>query len=298
MIEDSDPTPGGGAICANCGEPLGGPFCSACGQENRNLARITVGQLVGEWFGNVFSFDSRLMRTLGPLVREPGLLTLEYLAGRRARHVPPLRLFVFLSLIMFVILAMAGTELSFELTGESGEQLVASGDRALGDDAKARAETDTATPAEPEGAPEKLASDADLGDLTQTTDAAELNRRLLDWAPRVALVLVPVIALILQLLHRRRQPLYMPHLIFTLHVHCFAFLLIPLAIVLDLPFSSFPPGKLLLLVGLPAYLYLAQKRVYGGGWLANVPRTALILVAQQAGFVVVMLPVLFLSAQR
>jgi hypothetical protein len=238
------------------------------------------------------------MRTLGPLVRRPGFLTLEYLAGRCASYVPPLRLFVFLSLIMFVILAMAGTELSFELTGESGEQLVASGERAMGDHAEARAETETKTPAEPKGAPGKPASDADLGDLTQTTDAAELNRRLLDWAPRVALVLVPVIALILQLLHRRRQPLYMPHLIFTLHVHCFAFLLIPLATVLDLPFSVFPPGKLLLLVGLPMYLLLAQKRAYGGGWLANVLRTVLILVAQQVGFVIVMLPLLFLSALR
>lgn len=261
-----------GSSCANCGVPLNGPFCSACGQENRNLARIPVSEILRDWLGDAFTFDSRLARTMVPLIQRPGFLTQEYLAGRRARYVPPLRMFVFLSLVMFLVLALAGTELSFQLTGEGGEQLVASGDMA-----RKSVEASTEAP---------------------TLDAAELNQRLLDWAPRVALVLVPAIALVLWLLHRRRQPLYMPHLIFTVHVHCFAFFLITVAKVMDLPFSEIPPGKLLLLVGLPAYLYLAQKRVYGGGWFANLLRTLVILVLQQVGFVLVMLPLLFLLGLR
>ena len=73
--------------CANCGEPLQGPFCSACGQENRNLARLSLGQISHDWLGDAFTFDSRLLRTLVPLVRKPGFLTGEYLAGRRVRRV-------------------------------------------------------------------------------------------------------------------------------------------------------------------------------------------------------------------
>lgn len=264
--------------CANCRQALSGPFCAQCGQAIRDVGRITVGQLVNEWFGNVFSFDSRLVRTLKPLITQPGLLTEEYLAGRRVRYVPPLRLFVFLSVVMLLVLALSGTHLSFQLSRD-GERLLGSGRYYEIPDAAESAE-----------------SGSDSDDMLKIRDAEELNRRLLDRSPQALLLLVPVVALFLWGLHRRRQPLYMPHLIFSLHVHCFAFLLVAAATLLDLPFDSFPPGKLVLMVGIPVYLYRAQKRVYGGAWLANVLRTVVLVVAQQICFIAVMIGLLFLTA--
>ena len=39
-------------------------------------------------------FDSKIFRTVQALLFRPGLLTVEYLAGRRKRYVLPLRLFL------------------------------------------------------------------------------------------------------------------------------------------------------------------------------------------------------------
>ena len=46
--------------------------------------------------------DSRLWRTLAALLFKPGHLTREFLAGRRARYLPPVRLYLVLSVLFFL----------------------------------------------------------------------------------------------------------------------------------------------------------------------------------------------------
>ncbi|WP_105102245.1 DUF3667 domain-containing protein [Microbulbifer pacificus] len=88
------------ARCANCDEPLLGPHCYACGQPEKSLVR-QFPELIGDFFSAVFGLDSRIARTFGPLLLNPGFLTNEYFAGRRVRYVSPVRLFVFLCLTAF-----------------------------------------------------------------------------------------------------------------------------------------------------------------------------------------------------
>ncbi|NNF41272.1 MAG: DUF3667 domain-containing protein, partial [Woeseiaceae bacterium] len=52
---------------------------------------------------DLLELDSRLWRTLIPLLRRPGRLTRDYLEGRRARYMPPFRTYLVLSLIFFVV---------------------------------------------------------------------------------------------------------------------------------------------------------------------------------------------------
>ncbi len=279
--------------CANCGEPLGGRFCSACGQENRNLARIRVGQLLQEWLGDVFTFDSRLFRTLAPLVAKPGLLTREYLAGRRARYVPPLRLFIFVSLVMFLVLGFTGVQFSYRVTA-GDEEIVAFGRHV--DTAPAAAADEAAEASEAGPAEDSAAGEADGLDLLDDPD--EVNRRILDRSPQAMFVLAPVFALFVWVLQRRRAPFYMSHLIFSLHVHSFWFLVVMASGLLDLPFPSQRPGKLLIALTFLPYLYLALRRVYGGGRLANLLRTAALGLAQLIAFFAVMLTLVMLTVLR
>jgi hypothetical protein len=86
--------------CENCGTPLYGPHCHACGQPIKGLVRH-FSSVLGDFFDTVFNIDSRVLRTVGPLLTRPGYLSLEYFAGRRVRYVTPMRLFLFLSLLMF-----------------------------------------------------------------------------------------------------------------------------------------------------------------------------------------------------
>ena len=88
--------------CLNCGTRLTGQYCGSCGQRARSRL-ISLWQLLSEAFGDLLEFDSRLWRTLIPLLIRPGRLTRDYLEGRRARYMPPFRMYLVLSVIFFVV---------------------------------------------------------------------------------------------------------------------------------------------------------------------------------------------------
>ncbi len=88
--------------CLNCGARLTGQYCGECGQRSTHRL-ISILELVRDAFGDLFELDSRLWRTIRPLLFKPGALTKDYLEGRRARYMPPFRMYLVLSLIFFVI---------------------------------------------------------------------------------------------------------------------------------------------------------------------------------------------------
>jgi hypothetical protein len=88
--------------CENCGAALYGEHCYACGQPTKGLVRHFT-SILGDFFDTVFNIDSRVLRTVWPLLARPGYLSLEYFAGRRVRYVTPMRLFLFLSLVGFFV---------------------------------------------------------------------------------------------------------------------------------------------------------------------------------------------------
>ena len=90
-------------LCANCLSPLAGPFCAQCGQHIADYHR-SVWRFVTDFFESAFSWDNKFLRTVDPLVRRPGWLTQEFMAGRRVRYVHPLRLFLFTSFVCLALL--------------------------------------------------------------------------------------------------------------------------------------------------------------------------------------------------
>ncbi|MDH5584569.1 MAG: DUF3667 domain-containing protein [Gammaproteobacteria bacterium] len=89
-------------VCLNCGTRLRGQYCGNCGQRSRSRL-ISIWQLLREAFGDLFELDSRLWRTVVPLLTRPGRLTRDYLEGRRARYMPPFRTYLVLSVIFFLV---------------------------------------------------------------------------------------------------------------------------------------------------------------------------------------------------
>ena len=90
--------------CKNCGTPLEARYCPECGQRGIDLER-PLPELLGEALRETLDVDGRAARTLWTLIRRPGLLTSEYLAGRRRRYSPPFRLYLIISLLFFVLTA-------------------------------------------------------------------------------------------------------------------------------------------------------------------------------------------------
>src|ERR1700747_803070 len=95
-------------LCDNCGAELSGHYCSRCGQRAETEAH-TVGHFMREAIEAFTHFDSRFWGTLRPFVRGPGFLTRDSFAGRRARYLPPLRLYLIMSVLFFVLNALLGS---------------------------------------------------------------------------------------------------------------------------------------------------------------------------------------------
>ena len=88
-----------GKKCLNCSKLLHGEnFCPNCGQIN-DTRRLTLGAMIAFAAASLFSSDSRLRNSMVPLLFKPGFLAKEFIAGRRARIVHPLRLFIWFLLV-------------------------------------------------------------------------------------------------------------------------------------------------------------------------------------------------------
>ena len=87
-------------ICGNCNATLVGPFCAQCGQHAHAGAR-NLGAVLHDGWHDFTHLDGRLWTTLWYLLARPGKLTVDYFADRRARYLPPVRLYLVLSLAFF-----------------------------------------------------------------------------------------------------------------------------------------------------------------------------------------------------
>lgn len=113
--------------CRNCGRALLGQYCRECGQRDRSRM-ISAWELVRDFLGDAFELDSRLWRSVIPLLARPGFLTREYLRGRRVHYTPPLRMYLVITLgLFFMLAALPGLQASFELPSDiritTGEQI-------------------------------------------------------------------------------------------------------------------------------------------------------------------------------
>jgi hypothetical protein len=271
--------------CLNCGSDLVRDYCAVCGQRNVDL-RLPARELAADALEDSLSLDSRMARTALPFLLRPGFLTAEWAAGRRARYSSPLRLYLLASAVFFLATGIAGG-LGPRLfrSGDAGPA-GAEAEEAVAEEVAAEAATAEARGAAREAAGllegseeahRELRSAGALGRFADDRwkhlaglSRAELRTRLeaafREWTPRVMFFLVPAAALILALLWRRGW--LAAHVVFSLHVHAFAFTAFTAMLLAGLlPWRGVESAlRGLLLLSLPLYLVLALRRVHGESW--------------------------------
>ena len=96
-----EPTAAVDAGCLNCGARLTGAFCAECGQKvlRTNPTVMDVARAVAE---ELTDLDGKFPRSMQALLTKPGLLTEDWLAGRRARWWSPVRLYLVISALYFL----------------------------------------------------------------------------------------------------------------------------------------------------------------------------------------------------
>lgn len=298
--------------CANCGAPLTGKYCSACGQRHHDHPVHDVGHFVREATEDLTHADSRLWQTLTALLFRPGFLTREFLDGRRARYLPPLRLYLVISVIFFVLVDLssrltAPPVVMFSYNGKSVDYQVIPRGKPGG----ATAAAHTPVPAAA-GAAAGLAAAAATPSGRQRlceqsgTYMVQHGGWLASWAPRVTqsclatvsegglerltddfehnleramFLLLPLVALAMKSFYRKPPRYYVEHLLFLLHYQVFLFVLLGVSTVLEMITSSgwvLSPIDTALAIYAPIYGYRAMRRVYGQGrWLTLTKLCAL-----------------------
>jgi hypothetical protein len=106
--------------CLNCGTEVPDRFCSHCGQENVET-KESFGHLLSHFFQDITHYDSKFVLTLKYLFTRPGLLTKQYVNGRRMDYVNPIRLYIFTSFVFFLILGIVNHADHDEETGKKVE---------------------------------------------------------------------------------------------------------------------------------------------------------------------------------
>lgn len=272
------------AFCYNCGIRLNGRFCAACGQKARPLG-ITVSDFVHDFIHETLHVDGRIFQSIRRLLMSPGFLTREYLQGRRAQWISPIRLYLIFSVMYFALSAFAPFRGVYDpnpgggwnFSGRSGLQIgiTAENDEDAEDEAKA------------------------LG--FENADALEqaVNRAVLAWIPRVMFLLLPFFAWLVALAFRRVDHNYLHHLIFAVHVHAAWFAVTAVAKAVELASQPLGQalGKLAVVFG-AVYVVLAFRSVYGKAHFSFARITVVLvtyLVVIVLAFIAVVLPI-FLPA--
>lgn len=66
--------------------------------------------LLRDMMEDLLDLDSRFVRTLKPLLFKPGRLTHDYMSGRRFRYAPPMRVYIFSSIVFFLLAAFLSSD--------------------------------------------------------------------------------------------------------------------------------------------------------------------------------------------
>jgi len=249
------------AACLNCGSELAGPWCSQCGQRTTH-PRPTVHELAHKALHEIAHFDGKILRTAGLLLFKPGALTREFLDGKRVRYVTPLRIYLLCSLLFFGTLGlMPASRLRMSVT---------KGDAQL------------------QQAAARVNKDPNI-----------LSHALQSAFPKAMFVLMPLFALIVFAFYWRQERLYVPHFYFSVHYHAFVFVLLAVYEGLGLIHNRVVGiARLLLLLGLFVYLFIALRRVYGGRRWMTAAKTAGIVPLYGTFVILAMAAIAYVTLRR
>jgi|AntDeeMinimDraft_8_1070380.scaffolds.fasta_scaffold00043_20 hypothetical protein len=284
-------SPSTSTLCKNCNSELQGDYCHHCGQQDKQYMR-SVFAVVGDLFGEIGHWDSRFYRTLRGLFLSPGFLSLEFVKGRHASYVPPLRLYFFISLISFMVLTLL-IDIDFKPQSpediEKAKQTHEQVQKSLPDDAQLFVEDSETGAAKPltaslEGTDipfmtEKEETELEIKLQHLTENPAQFVKKLISITPQMMLLMLPFWALFLKLIYLFGHRYYLEHLTVALHTHAFMLLTLMIVTIIDQSISPLIGAPNwgwiavigdwitnLLLIWLFVYLLLTQKRFYQQGW--------------------------------
>lgn len=269
--------------CLNCGGDLVDLFCAHCGQR-AVPADPTVSEIAGEVWQELSGYDGRIAATFRGLLH-PGRLTLDYLRGKRARYFSPIKLYLSVSVLYFLVASAApvSTAKTTEVDGPGGMRFTMTSSRGdvLTAEDRANIEKDLDT------APWLLRPML----KSLVTNPEGFRARLFEIMPRVFFAMLPVFAAVVALFYRRRR--FPVALVFSAHLHAFAFLILSIPEAAKMLHSTPVAATAAAIagIGFAVYALMSLRAVFGGGWPITIAKavgigTVYLLASIPAFFVI------------
>ncbi len=287
-------------ICLACGERVLDRYCGRCGQENTDT-RMPFGELIKHFVFDFLHYDKAFLKTIKILFVKPGHLTSIYLKGDRKTYFPPVKLYIFVSFIVFFVL--------FSFSQQDQQRIYQYNINEVRDKHRIiELNIFDRTLA----LPHRYISIEQL-DSTESTLPKNLRKSYFDYAlakktiemqkydehelgekffltlehniPKTIFIYLPLFATVLWLFNSKSKWLLFDHSIFTLHYFSFAlaaFLIFPICKILffvneDLLVFSEICGIALYFWSLVRYFYKAYRYVYGGSKIAGLLQTTVVI---------------------
>jgi hypothetical protein len=320
----------GSEPCRNCQTEYVGNYCPQCGQEAHTGAPTAWGFIYELLTRNILE-RGKLPHTLWRLVRHPGALTVDFLEGRRTRYIRPVRLYIGLSILYFLLLPIQGRDILSKMIShneQSGQE--------IDNDVRKELGLHTTTPpkstspnqsgksgephqpnqptlqitlgenGKPDGSDEfNFAANfpdngalgvvkrrlKHFGDMPANERNSAIARDFLNQAPKAMFFLVPVFALLLKFFFLWRGIPYGAHLLFAFHYHALLFFG---ALLLFLPMPGGVRATIIFLMCW--YLPLALRTTYGCSWFGAIWRWMMMSVLYFCAIVIALAMTLMTSA--
>ena len=310
MTKNSDIDHSKEVNCPNCQTNFAGNYCPHCGQPVKDYDQ-PVSFIFYNFLGDFFAFDSRFLRTFKYLLFKPGFLSYEFFNGRRIRYAPPMRIFIFVSFILFLLLQIYTERGLKKISDGSGDRktmfehpdstniIVQNLSKethldSIGQTGKENYKINlnlnifskTGNLKEMlESISSQLESEikksSDPETITQLSKLLNIFRspeqvmsRILKYLSWSFFLLLPIFALILKLFFPGRKQFYMRHLIFSIHFHSFLFILFTFLTLLYYIFNrSISYVNFIIILFIILYMIFGLRRFYGQSYFKTAIKT-------------------------
>jgi hypothetical protein len=205
------------AVCADCGAPLSGPFCSQCGEHVIDRHSLTLWHFINHNLLHEFShFDGKIFSTFRYLLFRPGFLSAEYFAGRRQRYLNPVRLLLTCLVVLAILPEPGAMRMNI---GPVQLNLLPPGPPS------ASTIEETVKTLDVFGVlTQFMEKEAARKDLKSEAAVEKFHHELKTYITALSFSNVILMAGFLALLYHRRRPLFVEHLVFSLHLASFVIL--------------------------------------------------------------------------
>ncbi len=224
------------STCQNCGDSVTVRFCPSCGQENTETKK-SFHYLFTHFLEDLIHYDSSFWKALKYLLFQPEKLALTYLSGRRQAFMAPVRLFIFINIISFIIFSSftfkeIESEISQEIAkSERKEDSLTGKKYALKENQKIdKTETQTINSNNSffKEKFKKLEENYTTKQIFQ-----KVFQKIAQNLPKFLFLVMPFFALTLWLTHDKKKWWYFDHGIFTFHYFSSFLLLLSLTTLIN-----------------------------------------------------------------